>query len=147
MFSMTRLLRLALKVDGAARWQPREALLDLAQDLPAGAAEDGAEAAVEAELGVHVADEVERGEALLAVGQAEAAAELLEEDGGALGGAEEEHGVDLGDVDALVEDVDGEDDVDLAGAQAVEDGGAGVLVGVGGEGGGGDAGVVELRPP
>ena len=53
------LLGLALEVDGAARRQPREALLDLAQDLLAGAAEDGAEAAVEAELGVHVADEVE----------------------------------------------------------------------------------------
>ena len=61
------LLRLALEVDGAARRQAREALLDLAQDLLAGAAEDGAEAAVEAELGVHVADEVEGGEALLAL--------------------------------------------------------------------------------
>ena len=40
------LLRLALEVDGAARRQAREALLDLAQDLFAGAAEDGAEAAV-----------------------------------------------------------------------------------------------------
>ena len=61
-----------------------------------------------------LADEVEDGEAVLAVGQAQAAAELLQEDGRALGGTQEEHGVDLGDVDALVEEVDREDAVDLA---------------------------------
>ena len=48
-------------------------------------------------------------------------AELLEENGGALGGAQEEHGVDLGDVDALVEEI-----VALAGLSAGEDEGLAV---------------------
>ncbi len=47
-------------------------------------------AQVEAELGVLVADEVEHGQARLAVGEAQAAAELLEEDGRALGRPQEQ---------------------------------------------------------
>ena len=60
-----------------------------------------------------LADEVEDREAAFPR-QAQAAAELLQEDGGALGRPQEEDRVDLGDVDALVEQVDGEEDVDLA---------------------------------
>ena len=50
----------------------------------------------------------------LAGGPAQAAAELLQEDGGALGGAQEQHGVDLGKVDALVEQVCREQHVEPA---------------------------------
>ena len=47
-------------------------------------------AQVEAELGVLAADEVEHRQARLVVGQAQAAAELLQEDRGALGGPQEQ---------------------------------------------------------
>jgi hypothetical protein len=63
---------------------------------------------------VRVADEVEDGEAVLPIAAPEAAAELLEEDRGALGRAEEEDGVDVGQVDALVEQVDREQAAELA---------------------------------
>ena len=48
---------------------------------------------------------------------AQAAAELLEEHDRRLGRAQHQHRVDLGHVEALVEQVDGEDDVELAVAQ------------------------------
>ena len=75
-------------------------------------------AQVEPEVAVGLADEVEDGQALLVLGQPQPAAELLEEDRQALGRAEEQHRVDLGDVDALVVQVDDEQEVDLAGRGA-----------------------------
>ena len=101
-------------MDGTARRKTREALLYVTLDLAAGSAEDRAESTIEAELPVHVPNKVEGGEALLAFGQPQAAAELLEKDGGAFGGPEEEDGIDLRYVDALVEQIDGEDNVDFA---------------------------------
>ena len=80
----------------------------MAFDLTAGAADDGAEAAVEPEAAVGVADEVEHREALFVVAAPEAATELLEEQRRALRGAQEQDGVDVGYVDALVEEVDAE---------------------------------------
>ena len=74
---------------------------------------------VEPELAVSMADEVEYGQALFLFVQPQAAAELLEEDRQALGRAEEKHRVDLGDVDALVVQVDDEQDVHFPTAQAV----------------------------
>ena len=44
----------------------------------------------------------------------QAAAKLLQEQRGALGRAQEEHGVDVGQVQALVEQVGGEQHVDAA---------------------------------
>lgn len=43
-----------------------------------------------------------------------ATAELLKKDRRALGGSQEQHRIDVGDVEALIEQVDGEDDVELA---------------------------------
>src|SRR4051794_2214897 len=54
-------------------------------------------------------DEVKNREARLVLGQPQAPAKLLQEHGGALRRPEEQHGVDRRDVEALVEQVDGED--------------------------------------
>ncbi len=118
--------------------------LDLALDAAAGAADDGAKARVEAKRPVRLADEVEDGEALLFVAAAQPAAELLEEQGGALGGAQEQDGVDVGDVDAFVEEVDAEEDAELAGGEIAERGGALGFGGGGGDGAGAQAGALEL---
>ena len=61
-----------------------------------------------------VADEVEHGQDGLVLRTPQAAAELLQEDGCALGGTEQQHGVDVGHVEALVEEVDGEQRVDAS---------------------------------
>ena len=113
----------------AAGGQERELLLHGALELPAGAAEQGPVAAVEAELLRWVPDEVEDRAERLARRAAQAPAELLEEQRGALGGAQHEHGVDGGHVDALVEQVDGEHDPDLAGGQVPQGGVALVAAG------------------
>ena len=54
------------------------------------------------------------------MGTAQAAAELLEEDDGRFGRAEEHDKVDVRDVDALVEHVNAEKDLQVAGAKAAE---------------------------
>jgi hypothetical protein len=100
-----------------------------------------------------VADEVDDGQALFAVVAAQAAAELLEEDDGGLGGAEHDDAIERREVDAFVEDVDDAEGVELAleelgdgggairGARCGEDGGdANVVLG---EPGRGEAGVVD----
>ena len=74
-----------------------------------------------------VADEVDDGEGVLLglLSVAEAASELLEEDDGRLGRPQHQDRVDVGEVHAFVEDVDGADGFELAGPQAVEAAGAG----------------------
>ena len=57
---------------------------------------------------------------LVVVGLAEAAAELLEPEDARLRGAQHEDGVELGEVEALVEDVHGADDVELARRELLE---------------------------
>ena len=76
-------------------------------------------------------DEVERGEAVLSLHQAQTAAQLLEEDGRALGGPKKEDGVDLRNVHALVEQVHREQDVDLPDAELPQGFGAIVAGGLG----------------
>jgi hypothetical protein len=97
-----------------------EVLGDIALDLPAGPAEHPAVAKVEAK-GLHLlTDEVEHGQHVLALAAAQASAQLLQEHGGALGRAQHEHDIDGGNVDALVEQVDREQDLHLAGLQGPE---------------------------
>ncbi len=120
MLARTRSRRHPVQLHVAAGGEEREALLDLSDDVGAGAAEEGAEAAVVAELLAVVADEVEDGADGLALGLPEPAAELLEEEERALGGAEHEERVDGGDVHALVEEVHAEDDPDVAPLQVPE---------------------------
>jgi len=82
---------------------------------------------------VLLADEVEHREAARAgVGrQSQAPAQLLQKDHGALGGPQEQHGVDRGDVEPFVEEVHRKEDLQLAGLQAAEGG----LAEIGGGGG------------
>ncbi len=120
MLDSTRSLATPVQLHVAAGGEEREALLDLPHDVGAGAAEERAEAAVVAELLAVVADEVEDGADGLALGLPEPAAELLEEEERALGGAEHEERVDGGDVHALVEEVHAEDDADVASLQLPE---------------------------
>ena len=116
-----QLLRLELEVDRAARRAAR------ARRSPSrNVAEAAAPCAAEREQRAHaveehavVADEVDdRRRALLPAARAEAAAELLEEDDARLGRAEHHDAVDRRDVDALVEDVDRADGVELAALRA-----------------------------
>lgn len=133
----------AVQLHVAAGGEEGEGLLDLGGHLVAGAAQEGAEAAVEAEFGAVVADEVQDGAGGLGGVAAEASAQLLEEQGRAVGRAEHQEGVDGGDVDALVEQVDGEHDVHASVGQVAQGLAAIVVGGVGPDGGGGDAGVAE----
>ena len=94
----------------AAGWEVREALSDAQLQFLSCAAEERAEASIESELFAVVAYEVEDGAGCLSLGAAQASAQLLEEEGWAVGGAEEEEGVQHRDVDAFVEEVDGEEE-------------------------------------
>ena len=98
----------------AAGGQEREAVSTARSRSRRRAAEQRAVAQVEAELAAVRADEVEHGADGLVRRHAQAAAELLQEQGGALGRSEHEDDVDRRDVDALVEQVDREDDLDAA---------------------------------
>ena len=64
---------------------------------------------------------VDDGELLAVVGLAEAPAELLEPQDSRFHGAEHEDGVELGEVEAFVEDVHRADDVELALRQLLHD--------------------------
>jgi hypothetical protein len=68
------------------------------------------------------ADEVQHGAVRRALGLAQPPAELLQEERGALGRAEHHYGVDHGNVDTLVEQVDGEHDLDLPGGKIAQGG-------------------------
>src|SRR5215217_258211 len=127
----------------AAGRKCREALLDLPLKASTTDPGQGAVAEIEPELRVLAADEVEHGQAWLVVGQAQPPAQLLKEDGGALGGTQEQHRVDGGDVDTLVEQVDGEEYPHLAIAKIPEGGPSRFLIGPGGDRPGGDSGFVE----
>ena len=102
--------------DLAARRQERETLLNLTLQRLAADAGHRAETLVEPELAPLVSDEIQRCEHSLAARQPQAAAQLLEEDGRAFRRPQEEHSVDLWDVQAFVEEVDGEENVDRTGA-------------------------------
>ena len=78
------------------------------------------QAVLEAELASVLADQVDDGEMALALGAAQAAAELLREQRRRRGRAQQEEAVDVGNVDALAEDLDGEDAAQPPGLQVVE---------------------------
>jgi hypothetical protein len=89
------------------------------------------------------AHEVEHGEGVLARRPPQAAAELLQEDREALGGAQEEDGVDLREVEPLVQHVHGEEEREPPGAQVLDQPAAVDVAGLAGEHGRGDALVRE----
>ena len=111
------ILRDRVEHDLTARRQKRETLLDLA--LQRLAADAGHALETVDRNGTHGvgARRSPARSARSCPGEPEAAAQLLQEDSRALGRAQEQHGVDLGDVEAFVEEVDREEDVDLAVAQ------------------------------
>ena len=113
---MSRTIFLAGRVEHQlrSRRQEREPLLDVALEPAPAAPGEGAVANVEAELAAMLTDEVERRQHRLAPRAAQTAAELLQEDRRALRRAEEQHRVDLREVEALVEEVGGEEAVHLA---------------------------------
>ena len=82
-------LRLAIHHDLAARRQEGKPSFDLAFEAPASLAGERAQLLVEAEFLALVSDEVEDGEHGLVGSTAQSAAELLQEDRGALGRPEE----------------------------------------------------------
>jgi hypothetical protein len=116
-----RLLGDAIEHQPAAGRQERKALIELGFQLAAAAAEQGAEALVEAEAAVLRTDEIQHREAALAGvgGEAQAPAQLLQEHHGALGGPQQQHGVDGGDVEPCVVEVDREEDAQVAGGLAL----------------------------
>ena len=114
----------AIEHQPATGRQKREPLGQLVFELPPAAAKQRPVAQIKAKTPVLLADEVQNGEAALAgVGrQPQAPAELLQEHHRALGGPQEQHGVDGGDVEAFVEEVHGEEDLQVAGLQAAQGG-------------------------
>ena len=127
----------------AARREEGKPGLHLLLDVPARPAEERLESPVEAELAPVLADEVEDQARGLASVLPQAAAELLEEQGGAVRRAQQEERVDVGQVHALVEEVDGEENGDFAAAQPVERGPALLLRAVAPDGCGRNAGLLE----
>lgn len=110
----------AVELHVASSRQEREALLDLPHQVLAGAAEQRAQAAVEPELATMLADEVEHRAQQLAIRAAQAAAELLDEQRRAVGRAQQQERVDARQVDALVEEVDGEQHLQAAVAEVAQ---------------------------
>ena len=100
--------------------QERKALLHSAFDVAARTTDESAVAAVEAELPAMCADEIEDGAERLALRSTQATTKLLEEQRRALGGTQHQHGVDRGHVDTFVEEVNREDDADLAGGEVLQ---------------------------
>ena len=99
------LLRNALERDRAAWRQGRESRLDLRLDGGRWVGEHRSEPIGEAELAPVLTDEIKHCEALLVRPRAKSktAPELLHEDREAVGRTHKQHGVDLRNVDALVE--------------------------------------------
>ena len=120
MLRSTISLATAVELHVAARGQEREPVLDLPLDVRAAAAEQRPEAPVEPELACGAADEVEHGADRLAGRLPQPASELLEEQRRALGRAQHQQRVDGRNVDALVEQVDGEDDADAPAGQVAQ---------------------------
>ena len=78
------------------------------------------QATIESKFAAMVADEVEHRAERLRGSTSETAAELLEEERRTLGRAQQQERVDVGNVDAFVEEVDGEDHVDPSGFQVAQ---------------------------
>lgn len=112
--------RFAIELNRTAGGEIREAAVDLLFDLAARGTGERPIAQVEAEIAMSVANEVEHRQAVLVAAPSQTAAELLKKDERALGRPEKEDRVDLRHVDAFIEDVDREEAVDLAVAQAPE---------------------------
>src|SRR5262249_23210362 len=108
-----------LHQDRATGRQVCETTLDLLRDRDSGVGQERRESQVDAEVAVCLAHEVEHGETLLLLMEPKATAELLEKYRQALGRSEEQHHIDLRDIDALVIQVHDEQNVHITTAEAV----------------------------
>lgn len=89
----------------AAEGRIGEASLNLFPDVARMSAYESLKAVLITEFGTRMANKVEYGKVVLALVQTESSAKLLEEDRGTFGWTKEENGVDLRNVNALVEKV------------------------------------------
>ena len=97
--SQHRLLGDAVQLERASRWEQGEVRFNGTLDLMAGSPQQGLIAHVVAVLAPNLAHEVEDGKDPLPLGPAQPSSQLLEKYRSALGGAQHEHGVDLGQID------------------------------------------------
>ncbi len=110
---------LLLQLYVAALWHGDEAVLDLAGHAAGSIGEQRSELVLKVILSVGLADKVENGQAFFILRQTQAAAQLLKEDGQGFRGAQEQHGIDLGNVHALVVDIHDKDEPHFAGHETV----------------------------
>ena len=107
---------ISLATRSSSMWQPAgrngKPRLDLLREVLAAAAEQRPEAPVEPELRAMAGRRSRAPCRPSCRASAQSAAELLQEERRAVGRAQQQQRVDGGHVDALVEEVDGEDDVD-----------------------------------
>ena len=103
-----------VQLNRTARRQPREPLLDLPDDVRSMTAQERAQAEVKTKPPVRTSNEVQHGQAGLAVRPSQTATELLEKYQRTLSWAQKEDGVDLWNVHPFVEEVDAEHDVHRA---------------------------------
>ena len=108
-----------LQPQAAAGRQVRKAAFDLAIEFSGRLGADRPQTRREAELAALGPDEIQYGQAFLLVVQAQATSQLLQVDGQALRGPQEQDRVQLGDVDAFVVQIDDEDEVDFAAAESL----------------------------
>src|SRR5699024_9121569 len=123
--------------------QEREAVADAALELVAREPGQRAVLQIEAEVRVLEPHEVEHGENSLVLCAAESPPELLKEDCRGLRGPQHEDRVNHGDVEPLVEEVDGEQADNLAASQLGEPFLAFIGSGSASKGEGGEAGAAE----
>src|SRR4051812_31237480 len=97
----------SVEVDCAAGWEEGEVGCNLFDDSTAPRVDNRAKLVLEPELPMLLADQVDHGQVALALGTPEAATELLREQGCGGGGPEQKDAVDVGDVAAPAEDLDG----------------------------------------
>ena len=79
--------------------------------LMVGSSQERPIAEIEPEIAMGLADEVEHGQAFLLLEKAKPAPKLLQEYREALGRPQKQDGVDLGDVDAFVVEIDYEQEI------------------------------------
>ena len=110
----------AVELHVAAGGKVRKSLLDCVGHLFAGAAEQRPEPPVEAELAPMETDEIKNGAHRLALVAPQPTPKLLQEQDRTIGRSQQKQGVDIGKVDTFVEEVYGEQHVDLAVSERVE---------------------------
>ena len=135
---------LPLQLDIAALGGGDKSIFDFLGYAASGVGQQGGKLILEVIPLVGLADKVQHGQAFLVLLQPQATAQLLEEDGQGLGGAQEQHRIDLRDVHALVVNVHHENEANLAAHQPPLGGFSLIVRGFPGQENGADAVTVEI---